>query len=397
VKRYARMRALTVATATLVTIVTMAPAAAHAKEKTATPPKEPVSSSCADMLGKGHALASAGATKVACLVQDSTGNRMTTADGPRTMGAPCTPGADKLWTVNSRFVACREVGYTIQIFRNFVLVGEINLLEVQNITTSNNDATWAHEYRLMWRSAWGDIAGAMIDNGQFGCGGQCRVISSEFPAMRLDRPTNLTAVGRMAGDPGPGGVTFGTSTVGWTFSAPRTIGFSANRGTGVPQVRCDGFFGVFGCVFRGVKPVLVIDGFDPRITQYARHVKQAQASTGHGTPFSQPLTKTTDPRITSANGRIACPPRRITPPGKTCDEYPFASTLEGASALPNNGRTFPGCLFDARLPIGVQGPGWSACMIDERHNRNGGTDLLIFYRTQRVIDGDQFFVVVINI
>ncbi len=217
--------------------------------------------------------------------------------------------------------------------------------------------------------------------------------------MRLDAPSSLHAVGQLAGDPGPGGITFGTSFVEWTFSQPDVFGFIAVRNNGNPPlVRCDGFFGVFGCVFPGPIPFYVIDGADPRLTEYAWHVKQALLSTLHG--LFSPLTRTTNEATIKANGDTACPRNRIPPPGpQTCDEYPFRSTLQGAAALPNNGRTFPGCLLEHRLPIGrpFQGAGWSACRINPNHNSAGGNSLGLFYRTQRVLDGDQFWVGVINV
>lgn len=136
-----------------------------------------------------------------------------------------------------------------------------------------------------------------------------------------------------------------------------------------------------------------------RIVRWARHVRQSQLSTGAGLFPNQALTRTTSTAISNASRNTACPRSRIRPPGKSCDEYPFASTLEGAAHLPHAGRTFPGCGLDARLPIGQpgQGPGWSACMINERHNESGGFALGALYRTQRMLDGDRFFIHVANV
>ena len=396
VKRYARIRTLTAAVATLVTIGTLAaPPAAQAQDP-ATTPKVAVDS-CAELLTKRHMLASKGVTKAACLRQDASG-RAAGAGGPRTMGNPCTASADQFWTVNTRFVACRETSYTISIFSfpSGALIGQLFFWEVQNITGSTNNATWTHEYNLLSQGSWGDVAGAMIDGGIFGCVGECFPIASHFPPVRIDRGANVAGFGQLAGDPGPGGITHGSSTVQWTYSQPGVFGFTADRGRGVPQIRCDGIISPFGCVFPGPTPMFEIDGSDARLTEFARHVKQSQQSSGHGI-YPDALTRTMSVEIHNANRNIACPRGRINPPGKSCDEFPFASTLEGASALPGNGRTFQGCLFNGRLPIGVQGPGWSACMINENHNSFGGTMTAIFYRVQRILDGDRFYVLAFNV
>ncbi|MER6945782.1 NucA/NucB deoxyribonuclease domain-containing protein [Nonomuraea sp. NPDC000554] len=59
------------------------------------------------------------------------------------------------------------------------------------------------------------------------------------------------------------------------------------------------------------------------------------------------------------------------PQGKECDEYPFASTWEGSVTSG----------FDA-----------SHRLIDATQNRDGGTNLQVWYGEQRVIEKDAFYV-----
>ena len=67
----------------------------------------------------------------------------------------------------------------------------------------------------------------------------------------------------------------------------------------------------------------------------------------------------------------ACPSSRHRPPGKQCDEYPFASTWQGA-------RTGGGH-FNWRMINGTQ-------------NEEGGKALGRFYLYNRILDKDRFLV-----
>lgn len=59
--------------------------------------------------------------------------------------------------------------------------------------------------------------------------------------------------------------------------------------------------------------------------QLAQHIQAAQDS---GLP--NVLTRVTDPNISDANRATACPSSYPRPDGFSCDEYPFASTYQGA-------------------------------------------------------------------
>ncbi len=90
------------------------------------------------------------------------------------------------------------------------------------------------------------------------------------------------------------------------------------------------------------------------------------------------------------NRRTACPQSFLRPPdGRSCDEYPFASTHEGAFTGGGTGRTFAGCSVTA-YPTGVTGPtGFSVCMIDPSENSSAGATMNgRLYRPYRVLDGD---------
>ncbi|WP_333776967.1 telomere-protecting terminal protein Tpg [Streptomyces sp. IBSBF 3136] len=67
----------------------------------------------------------------------------------------------------------------------------------------------------------------------------------------------------------------------------------------------------------------------------------------------------------------ACPSSRHRPQGKSCDEYPFASTWQGAS---------------------TSGGHFSRRMINATQNRGGGIALNNFYTYNRIIEKDRFLV-----
>jgi len=111
-----------------------------------------------------------------------------------------------------------------------------------------------------------------------------------------------------------------------------------------------------------------------------------------------------DPRpggLQDMNRDTACPPSYPRPPGRTCDEYPFASSLEGAwtspykvSTLPGTygPRTFPWCGITLPEPNSTGLKGYSACMIDGWQNSVGGGEVGTFYDRDRVLPGDNFYV-----
>lgn len=128
---------------------------------------------------------------------------------------------------------------------------------------------------------------------------------------------------------------------------------------------------------------------------FAQHVAAAQNS---GLPGrSKPLTKLTSGQVADKNRAKACPTRLKRPTGYSCDEYPFASTQQGAYYGGGSGRSFNNCnISDKSYPIGVTGAkGFSAWMIPATENSTAGSDLSKFYREARILSGDSFYVQVL--
>lgn len=127
-----------------------------------------------------------------------------------------------------------------------------------------------------------------------------------------------------------------------------------------------------GCVNPRAVPTFEISlkGNAPEV---AAHILFAQANLKQAWGLKNdgpPLTRSTDSSLNERNRQIACPKSRKRPPGKSCDEYPFASTHEGAASNSD---------FD-----------WD--WVDATQNSLAGTDLGEFYKKNRMLDGDEFWV-----
>lgn len=145
-----------------------------------------------------------------------------------------------------------------------------------------------------------------------------------------------------------------------------------------------------GCIVNGTKETLNYSL--SAYPNFGKHVRNAQAS---GLPgANKPLTRLTASQDANKNRRQACPTRLKRPAGKSCDEYPFASTQQGAFYGGGSGRTFSGCsISDSKFPTGVKGAkGFSSCMITAKENSAAGNALKVFNDRNHVLRGDQFYI-----
>jgi hypothetical protein len=140
------------------------------------------------------------------------------------------------------------------------------------------------------------------------------------------------------------------------------VGFTPTESIPVdlPDVRCDNAIGDndnnsgdpfsaaaltaagAGCIFLGILPVMVYSKTGPYST-LAEHIEAAQLS---GLPGAYPngavLNRITNATDKARNGNTACPPSSVwkRPAGRSCDEYPFRSTRQGAYTGGGSARTF---------------------------------------------------------
>ncbi|NYH43499.1 hypothetical protein HNR22_003226 [Micromonospora jinlongensis] len=160
------------------------------------------------------------------------------------------------------------------------------------------------------------------------------------------------------------------------------------------EVRCDNATGgqaSAGCVIPWYASAVQYS--TASYPEMASHVSRAQASGLPGGSFAAPLFRTTNQTIIDRNRNLACgnPPQVD---GKTCDEYPLASSYEGLSAGGTR-RTFSGCSFSG-IPSATGPAGVSVCMIAANQNNAHGGLHTQFYRAERMLDGDPFRVLVVS-
>jgi hypothetical protein len=110
-------------------------------------------------------------------------------------------------------------------------------------------------------------------------------------------------------------------------------------------IRCDSsnLFGTQGpgCVFREYQPFFELSASDPAVDESAQHIQTAQQNLAdHWGAYylgGPPLERLTNQANIDRNRRAACRNFVPTGPDDSCDEYPFASTYQGAWYYP--GRT----------------------------------------------------------
>ena len=149
-----------------------------------------------------------------------------------------------------------------------------------------------------------------------------------------------------------------------------------------------------GCIVQFAVPWMTGYYFsaDPSHGQTATHIQRAQSTLpdawalrtiGGFTPDSQvtfssqgtPLTRMYNPTQRTANRTAACAGFVKTSDTDSCDEFPFASTYEGAASIPDPARR-----SIAHVPLA--------------DNELAGSIYATFLREKRVIDGDQFYITV---
>lgn len=339
------------------------------------------------------AAAQAGRRTVGCV--QATAPRATTTPGmhANVIPAPSWCGNGQ-WLFN-RTDACGVFGWLLTVYevdQNGDIVGVIGQMDGNQVDyayTSASISTWAFQVSIQTLGGWGEVVNTQA-SGTASCSGDCTLRSSNFPTQ------TVTFGGFVNGDSAydttattPGAVGFATSSYTWRF-ANSAWAYSVSLTVTPPQVRCDNATpgtGI-GCVFPGYVPTMAYSLSGP-YAQLAQHIQDAQ---GSGLPTT--LTRVTDPNIQDANRATACPAGYPRPDGFSCDEYPFASTYQGAIFTGGGPRTWDWCQLDIGQPNSTGSSGYSVCMIDAGQNSGGGSVLGSFYSGNRVIDHDPFVVAI---
>ncbi|MFJ8856729.1 NucA/NucB deoxyribonuclease domain-containing protein [Streptomyces sp. NPDC102437] len=260
------------------------------------------------------------------------------------------------------------------------LLGTMNIRVTQRTSLAARDSrTWKHTIGLYPTSASGAARG-VIASLKLNCGKsaktKCTVTSAPgAKGLSVKKETSFPFALKSPGSKTLKHKETPVVTLKAAVGSPAT-GSLAQAAT----VRCDSVKGITtkagGCVHPAYVPAFAMSRTDKNVKEAAQHVWDAQRKLkGHpGLPgVGKPLHRTTDKERIKKNRGKACPSSLPRPTGKSCDEYPFASTKEGGAT-------------------GV----FSRRMINEKHNSTAGGSkyLLKAYKDNRVLNGDAFWVAI---
>ncbi|MFC8349557.1 NucA/NucB deoxyribonuclease domain-containing protein [Streptomyces sp. NPDC057280] len=307
---------------------------------------------------------------------------VTAAARPRAWQEPqwcIDKGVDSTWYIE-RMRGCgiwRSEVVAVDV-RTGERVGGIKYLVIGYSFSARDSKTWAYQVRLLESQRWGRAVTGTKAYGSASCVNKCKVVDKSFPSQTISKhsepygqffmsTTIDTSAAKQRGT--------GRSKASWRFTNPQWAGPSDAMKLATVDVRCDnalpGAPRQVGCVNLKAVPVIrySLNGPWPDI---AKHIKDAQAQ---GLPgkygTTHYLTRLTDRAKIRENRNKACPTSLERPPGKSCDEYPFASTWQGAR---------------------YGGGDFSRRMVNAQQNEKAGKALKGFYTYARVLEGDRFLV-----
>ncbi|MEW2577693.1 NucA/NucB deoxyribonuclease domain-containing protein [Streptomyces syringium] len=285
--------------------------------------------------------------------------------------AACRPGL-------SRTRSCQVVNASVTVRRNGTPVGQARFTISHQMTLQVKSHKWEETISVSKAQIISNAGGIRMGL-KVTCGNPCST-SNKFPQ------------GRTLGAPVSGKIGYTDNTkafkshgtasrYSYTFlKAGYTPGGFAYSSA---SYRCDDTYAKKpgqqrarqrpGCVFPQVTPTLTDMASLPNI---GPGIKKIQARGGHyGRPGSgHPLHYLTDKAKSDANRRAVCAGKTAPPgsAGPSCDEYPFASTREGGTALPAASRGI------TWVPV-------------RENNRQGGM-INKFELGNRLLNGDAFWV-----
>lgn len=298
---------------------------------------------------------------------------------------------------DSRTEACRITGLILTTRRtvngNTQITGELSV-DVYDYTYGSADLpNWIHQIGVAPWTGWGDAVNSTV-TGTFSVAGDCVTDGvSSFPVQSLSPMNNVSRVGEAGARTTATAVNaIGYCTTTWSLSVLPTGYPVARASSAMNEMSCDNAIGAnlnrparVGCVVPWY-PAEVIYSMS-RYPSLATHVDLAQSSGLPGGTLFDPLNRNVNDADINQNRNLACGDAPSIA-GKSCDEYPLATTYQGL-AFGGTRRTFTGCNINA--PTGVTGPtGVSACMITATENSAQGALMAAFYYDYRVLGGDPY-------
>ncbi|MEV4691546.1 hypothetical protein ACFXA2_00250 [Micromonospora chalcea] len=303
-------------------------------------------------------------------------------------GLPVAGSRTEACQINALLLSTEEtVNGTVKI------TGEL-IMDVYELTYSSVSLpNWIHQIGISPWSGWGDARNSTI-TGTLSAAGDCVLNgSSSFPLQSLAPANNTSRLGEAGAKTTATAVgAVGECTTTWNLRL-QPVGYPlVTASTSMAEIMCDNATGAngsrparVGCVVPWY-PAQVLYS-QSRYPSLASHVSRAQGSGLPGATITNPLNRNVDTATNNLNRSRACGDAPSLT-GKSCDEYPLASTFQGL-AFGGSRRTFSGCNISA--PTNVTGPsGASACMITASENNAQGGLMAAFYYDYRVLHSDPF-------
>ncbi|MGA4867289.1 NucA/NucB deoxyribonuclease domain-containing protein [Streptomyces lavendulocolor] len=277
--------------------------------------------------------------------------------------------------VYNRFEACAVADATVTLLRNGRPVGNAKFKITNRMTLQHKKLKWSEATSISKATlvnASGIRASLAVS-----CAGKCKATSS-FPVGRTLGSSAIngsvgytSSVQKNKHDATAAKYTFTFTKPGFT---PGVISYSSLK------FRCDDTFWNKANTARTLSPGCVFPSFTSTMTTMqslpgiSQNIKNVQ-SRGRklGAPGGAVIRREAREAKIQANRNAVCPSSQRPPsPGLSCDEYPFASTLEGGVNVPANSR----------------GTAWVP--IDEQRKQGGR--IQTFHKKERILHGDGFWV-----
>ncbi|WP_128637636.1 NucA/NucB deoxyribonuclease domain-containing protein [Streptomyces sp. C] len=278
-------------------------------------------------------------------------------------GTTCLPGPNLI----ERFRACAQSEATLTIRERQKVVGRAVLDMTQQYELAATKPEFGEKVTFKVKRVEGRAQGARITLAA-ACAGSCKTVV-KVPVLTVS-----------AGNESVGSVTHtdsttkrNTATVSYTATVTAAAATPGATTWKSPVIRCDKEIGSqAGCVIPNAIPALKTMADLPEIAANIRKVMDGGPHHYGDRTRGSALTRSTDPNNERDNRNAACPASRKRPAGKSCDEYPFARTNQGAAK--SERRDW----------------GWAWVPVSEQRQQGGRVSA--FYQTQRVLDGDRFWV-----
>jgi len=299
-------------------------------------------------------------------------------DVPKPLAVDCP--AYQLETNRSESCYLGEFPFLVRLIPNGTVLGRGSILQVVYGYLDNRARRMEHEVRLSLYRATGVVRAGVLATVTISCTHACTPTVTPPPGRLPYRTSGYDTFRAVTESPGTATV-FPAPVASLTIQSTAPNPLIDEIGPRA-DVRCDSTSRVGpntgGCVHHLYWPTYDLSTLNADTEEVAWHVWWAQnnlnAAWGRE-GYGPPLTRTRDRQLIRDNRRQACraaPSPR--PPGQSCDEYPFASTHEGAS----------------------KNPDFSWHMIDARQNTAEGRDYRRpWYNNNRLLEDDKFWVRVI--